>query len=179
MLGTADAMYSDGHRYRPLVAAFTSPALKPYLQSVRKVLVLGTGLASAVHVLHRYGYHPHFTLVEIDELVLEWSMEFLPADHLQHVSPVHADAFTFIAEDTGVYDLVIVDIFFGREVPERVTQQEFLQQCKARLGPKGRLVLNFMVNRPEEEAKVKTALKEVFTELTEISFGINKVYIVC
>ena len=48
MLGTPDAVYSDGDRYRPLVAAFTAPGLKPHLGNVRNVLVLGTGLASAV-----------------------------------------------------------------------------------------------------------------------------------
>src|ERR1043165_7591420 len=118
ILATKDAIYSDGEKYRPLVKAFESPRLQSALSHVRNVLVLGTGLASAVHILSAKGFHPQFTLVEIDALVLEWAQEFLPAN--VQVQAVNEDAFTFIAKDIHSYDLVIVDIFFGRDVPERV-----------------------------------------------------------
>jgi spermidine synthase len=91
--------------------------------------------------------------------------------------PVCADAFAFIKADRETYDLIIVDLFFGREVPEAVTSSDFLQQCKARLQPGGHLVLNYMVNRREEEEKAKAALEAAFENVQEISFGINKVYI--
>jgi len=175
ILGTQDAVYSDGNRYRPLVAAFTAPALRDHLPRVRDVLVLGTGLASAVHVLDRYGYRPRFTLVEIDALVLDWAVEFLPEGTV--ATPVCANAFGFIATDEQIYDLIIVDLFFGREVPAVVTQHRFLQQCRSRLEPGGHLVLNYMVNRDEDEDRAKKALKAVFNDVTELSFGINRVYI--
>src|ERR1044071_5243470 len=78
MLATKDAIYSDGEKYRPLVKAFELPLLKSALGRVRNVLVLGTGLASAVHILNAKGFRPQFTLVEIDNLVLAWAREFLP-----------------------------------------------------------------------------------------------------
>jgi spermidine synthase len=177
MLATANAVYSDGAYYRPLVAAFTSPVLKPCLAAVQRVLVLGTGLASAVHVLHRYGYHPHFTLVEIDAQALDWAMEFLPAESAGQVVPVCANAAEFIEADKETYDLIIIDIFLGLEVPEFVTQSHFVARCKARLLPQGCVVLNYMVNRQEDTLKAKTLLEAAFQEVTEISFGINKVYI--
>jgi spermidine synthase len=141
------------------------------------VLVLGTGLASAVHVLRRFGCRPRFTLVEIDPLVLEWAMEFLPDGSRQDVRPVCANAFGFISTDRSTYDLIIVDIFFGREVPDLVTQHRFLRHCCGRLRPGGHLMLNFMVNRYEDEARAKTALSAVFKQVKEMSFGINRVYI--
>lgn len=177
ILGAADAVYSDGDRYRPLVAACKSPALAPYLPRVREVLVLGTGLASAVHVLKRYGHHPGFTLVEIDPLVLEWAMEFLPEGASERIRPVCADARVFMEDQTGRYDLIIVDVFFGRNVPGFVTDAEFVWRCRARLQPGGRLVLNYMINREEEDTKAKAALEAAFGTVTEISFGINKVYV--
>jgi len=177
LLGTPDAVYSDGNRYRPLVAAFTARGLKQHLHAVREVLVLGTGLASAVQVLNRYGHRPHFTLVEIDPVVMDWAMEFLPVEDIKRVRPVCADAFEFIKADTGTYDLIVVDIFFGREVPDHVTRPDFLLQCKARLRPKGHLVLNYMVNQKAEEKKAKAALEAAFDNVEELVFGINRVYI--
>ncbi len=178
ILATGDAVYSDAHRYKPLVAAFSAPALKPHLSELSHVLVLGTGLASAVHVLDRMGYHPDFTLVDIDTLVLDWAREFLPRNTDRSVETVHADAFRFIEEATATYDLIIVDIFFGRDVPEAVTDTRFLAACKARLSAGAFLVLNFMQRRNEDTGIARRALEAVFGTPIEISFGINKVYIV-
>ena len=178
ILATGDAVYSDAHRYKPLVAAFSSTLLKPQLAGISSVLVLGTGLASAVHVLDRMGFSPHFTLVEIDALILEWAREFLPQNAVGRIETVHADAFQFIEEARDIYDLIIIDIFFGRNVPEAVTGAKFLSACKARLSRGGALVLNYMQRRDEAPDIAKAALEAVFGEAVEISFGINKVYIV-
>jgi hypothetical protein len=177
LLATPDAVYSDGDKYRPLLMAFKWPALKPYLKDVRSVLVLGTGLASAVHILDAKRIYPQLMLVEIDALVLEWAKEFLPANSAQNVTTINDDAFNFISVDTTCYDLIIVDIFFGREVPEAVTESTFLKQCKARLNTDGFLVLNYMARPNESEGTAKAALEATFSKVTEIGFGINKVYI--
>ncbi len=177
ILGVEDAVYSDGDRYRPLVAAFRSPVLKPVLADVKEVLVLGTGLASAVHVLQRYGHRPRFRLVEIDRQVLDWAVEFLPPGTT--AEPICTDAFDFIESDRGRYDLIVVDLFFGRKVPDGVLQQPFLAACRLRLAPGGRLVLNYMVEEERGALRAREALQSAFDrEVKEIAFGINRVYIV-
>jgi spermidine synthase len=177
LLGTSDAVYSDGIKYRPLLAAFGSKILKPHLSGVQNVLVLGTGLASAVHILHSYGLRPAYTLVELDKLVLDWAIEHLPADTVQSVAPVCANAFDFIATNTTHYDLIIVDIFNGRKVPAQVTTHGFLQQCKEQLTTSGHLVLNYMVNSVDDEARAQVALDSVFDTVEGLSFGINQVFV--
>lgn len=177
ILATSDAVYSDGKKYRPLLKAFHSRALKAHLAQVKNVLVLGTGLASAVHILDAQNYHPLVTLVEIDKTVLEWAHEFLPDAARANVKAVHSDAFSFIASDVERYDLIIVDIFFGRAVPEKVTSADFVAQCKARLNAGGFLVLNYMQRPNEAPGKAKAALGAAFHSVSEISFGINKVYV--
>jgi spermidine synthase len=177
MLATADAIYSDGDKYRPLLAAFAWPELSRKLSSVKNVLVLGTGLASAVHVLQRKGFQPQFTLVEIDSVVLDWALECLPAGSKERVRAVRADAFEFIGAETEVYDLLIVDIFFGRVVPPEVIGTSFLRQCRDRLAPDGVLVLNYMLAAENDPLKAKAALEATFANVRELGFGLNKVYI--
>jgi spermidine synthase len=160
-----------------LVRAFDVPALKAALPSIENVLVLGTGLASAVHILSAKGFHPRFTLVEIDKLVLQWAEEFLPERVRAAVKAVHEDAFQFIAECTSSYDLIIVDIFFGRAVPDEVIASSFLAQCKARLQPSGFLVLNYMESKERPVERARLSLQGLFAQVAEINFGINKVYV--
>lgn len=173
-LATADALYSDGTKYRPLLAAFK--ALKKELASVKQVLVLGTGLASAVHILRKKGFSPHFTLVELDSVVLKWAIELLPPGSASRITPVCADAFQFLEKDKGQYDLIIVDVFSGRHVPGFVLHPVFLSLCRERISETGHLVLNYMVNNPNEERKAKAALEAAFGNVTELRFDINRVY---
>jgi spermidine synthase len=177
ILGTTDAVYSDGTKYRPLVKAFETPQLKAALPGLQSILVLGTGLASAVHILSAKGFHPSFTLVEIDSFVLQWAEEFLPAGARRNVQTFHQDAFQFIAECTSSYDLIIVDIFFGRDVPAEVTASPFLAQCKKRLQSDGFLILNYMESKERPEGQARLALQALFSNVAEINFGINKVYV--
>jgi len=175
-LVTADALYSDGVKYRPLLVAFKM--LKKELPVVEQVLVLGTGLASAVHILHKRHFHPHFTLVELDSVVLKWALELLPPGSASRVTPICADAFQFLEKkDPKQYNLIIVDVFSGRHVPAFVLHPVFLQLCKERLSPRGLLILNYMVNRPNEEQKAKAALEAAFERVTELRFDINRVYV--
>jgi spermidine synthase len=177
ILGTKEAVYSDGLKYRPMLTAFHSSQLKPHLPKVRNVLVLGTGLASAVHILHSYGYHPTYTLVELDHMVLDWAVEYLPPETVKSIYTVCANAFDFIAGDKESYDLIIVDVFNGRKVPTQVTTSGFLNQCRARLSTGGFLVLNYMVNSSDDETRAEVALEAVFDTVERMSFGINQVYV--
>lgn len=174
-LATADALYSDGTHYRPLIAAFN--ALKPFLPQLKKVLVLGTGLGSAVQILNKQGYHPAFTLVELDQKVLRLAMELMQEGAAKNITPVCADAKDFLQDDDQIYDLLIVDVFNGRTVPEFVLSAAFLSNCKVRLATGGHLALNYMVNKPGDEYKAKAALEAAFGKVKELSFGINRVYI--
>jgi len=177
MLATQDAVYSDGARYRPLRKAFAEPELKRALPAIAEVLLLGTGLASAVHILYKKGFEPNWTLVDTDALALKWAREFLPPPLAQTARTVHEDAFRFIAADPGRYNLIIVDIFFGRDVPAAVTERAFLQCCKTHLAPGGFLVLNFMPRKDERADIARKALEADFSSVTEICFGLNRVYV--
>lgn len=177
ILATTDAVYSDGTKYRPLLRAFSTAEVRRHLPTVKKVLVLGTGLASAVHILEAEGFHPRYTLVEIDPVVLEMAQHYLPASAKPKVRPVEADAFVFVAEDAECYDMIIIDLFFGREVPDAAVDTSFLKSCKARLLPEGLLIMNYMLKPSEGKSRAKSSLEALFPRLQEISFGINKVYI--
>lgn len=174
-LGTYNALYSDGSRYVPLVTAFK--ALKPNLPGVGKVLVLGTGLGSAVQILDKQGFRPAFTLVENDVTILNWAMELLPDTLKNNIKPVCEDADIYMQQQSEMYDLVVIDVFTNRVVPAFVTTIEFLNKCRRSIHPGGHLVLNYIVNLNEEWKLASANINEVFTSNRVIDHGINKIVI--
>lgn len=182
-LATRNALYSDGHMYRPMVTAFK--AMRDILPGLKDILLLGTGLASAVHVLHRMGIRPDsVTMVDIDEEVLLLALQCLPENTAPKITPVCADARTYMGGETSVrdeasalYDLVIVDVFIGRTVPEEISGEMFLRQCRDRINPGGRFVMNYMVEQLDEWLAFRKRIATVFPQYTVLEFGLNKIII--
>ncbi len=173
-LATADALYSDGEHYRPLRIGFKQ--IESYLPEVKKVLVLGTGLGSAIQVMDKLGYQPDFTMVDHDSTVLKWALEALPGYGGQ-ITPVCADAEEYMAGNTTPYDLLVVDIFNSRIVPAFVTTREFLALCRNSIRPGGKMVMNYIVQRNEDWAPVDKRLREAFPQCHCIDDGLNRVVV--
>lgn len=175
-LATIDALYSDGNRYRPLVAGLS--AVRRRLNDVGSVLVLGAGLGSAVDVLRRFGARPVVTLVELDEVVARWGREVLREEDRERVHLVVDDAQAFIQKDETQYDLVIVDVFTGREALPFVTEEDFLRACKQRLTLQGIFLLNYMQNPGSAPWEATLAsIETVFNGARTLVFGPNRVVV--
>lgn len=176
-LATRNALYSDGHKYRPMVTAFA--AMRDTLPALKDVLLLGTGLASAVHVLHDMEIRPDsVTMVDIDEDVLLLALQCLPGNAATEVIPVCADARTYMRRNASrLYDLVIVDVFIGRTVPEEISGETFLRQCRDSINPGGRFVMNYMVEQMDEWLAFRRRIGTVFPQYTVLEFGLNKIII--
>lgn len=172
-LATEDAIYSDGDRYRPLRLAFGK--LKQYLPHIKNVLVLGTGLGSAVSIMDKMNIHPKIDLVEIDATILNWAKELLPEASLPRLEFICADANHFIRQNKKKYDLLIVDIFMSREVPDFVTEKEFLACCKSALAANGILVLNYIVADIESWNRFEELMTGIFSSCTVHPLGLNRI----
>lgn len=170
-LATADAIYSDGTRYRPLVQAFN--LLGQRLSSVDRVLLLGSGIGSGVQILKKMGFHPDFVLVDADQRVLELASLCLGKDRTTYVC---ADAEAFVAQCTNRFDLIIVDVFIGRAVPSFVSEEGFIKKCRSMLHTGGTLVVNYMLNTDGDKLRYQL-LKSQLPEVTVIDIGINKVLV--
>ena len=175
-LATNDAFYSDGDRYRPAIAM--ARELKAALPAVRSVLVLGSGLGSVVYVLRKRGIEPRFTLVEKDKTVLQMALElFATITPPPQIEPVCADAQNYMAQNTTKYDLVFLDVFSGRVVPDFVTTPAFLALCRDSVGEGGYLAFNYIINNEQEWQNVKQTFASIFPGYRELDLGINRVLI--
>lgn len=174
-LATQDALYSDGDAYTPAQAIIRD--LAPFLPSVRSALLLGVGLGSTVSMLHRRGCNPSFTLVELDEVVLQLAMERLAQIPSLVIDAVCADAEQFAATNTRQYDLIFIDIFNDRTVPPFVSSLSFLSNCRKALAPGGRIAFNYIINNKDDWEYTRKNFASVFPAHHIVNNDINRLFI--
>lgn len=174
-LATHDALYSDGDAYTPAQAVLKD--LRSFLPAVKKVLIMGAGLGSMVSMMHKRGYTPHVTLVELDEVILQLAMERLTAYAGTDVEAICSDAAIFVANSTRQYDLIFIDIFNSRTVPPFVTSLSFLSNCYKNLAPGGHIAFNYIINNDDEWALAQKNFAAVFSDHHIISNDINRIFI--
>lgn len=174
-MATSDVYYSDGTRYLPAIGVIDH--LKPIMHNVKKVLVLGTGLGSMVDIMHSEKFFPKITLVEIDKVILSWAIELMDPEYLKDIVPVCDDASNFLVHNKEQYDLIFIDIFFGRVVPDFVTNKEFLELCRNHLSKGGHVALNYIINNENEWMAVYMTFSEIFKDCAVIKQDINRILI--
>lgn len=175
-LATDDALYSDGSKYRPLKLAFRH--IRRRLYTVEKMLVLGAGLGSALHVLHKMGVHPTTTLVDHDEEILRMAAGTLSSlSEDVDVDFVTGDAEAYIHNTTQQWNLIVIDVFTGRIVPPFVTTEDFMQQCRRCLTPGGTVVINYMVLSQADWKSFKQIVDSLYAKVDVLDHGINRILI--
>lgn len=171
-LATNDAIYSDGDKYRPIIIAYK--AFDKKLAAIKNVLVLGAALGSAVEVMAKKGFKPDFTLVDNDALVLEWANELMPT-YSGAIELKNADAKNYLDTDEQKYDLLIVDVFTGRIVPDFITTESFMRNCRLHINTGGSFMLNYIIHEGSEWERFKKIFQSIFPENRIIENGINRI----
>lgn len=173
-LSAATALYSDGAAYTPLKKAFKK--LNQWNQR-NEMLVLGAGLGSAVSVLHKMKQPIHTTLVEIDPKIIEWGKKIIPQSKDFPCKWICADVLRYVDEaPKGHFDLIVLDVFIDRIVPQFATSIGFLKKCAALLADeKSIMVFNYIINNDTEWEKAQQNIHEVFSVVDCIELGINRV----
>ena len=145
--------------------------------AIKKVLVIGGGDGGTVRELTRYPQIEKIDMVEIDELVVRASQEYLPitASKLEdeRVNLYFEDGVAWVANATpGTYDLIIVDSTDPIGPGEGLFTTEFYENCYRILSKDGILVHQ---NESPYFAHNAHEMKRAHEKIHRI-FPISKVY---
>ncbi|MBP6625584.1 MAG: hypothetical protein KA198_10455 [Chitinophagaceae bacterium] len=176
MLSTPDAIYSYGTRYSPFRKTFE--LLKADLQQVQQVLVLGTGLGSALKILQeKYGKYPEAILVDIDPDILTLSKEWMQLDSKKNVTWICDEARNYIMNSQQPVDLICIDVFNGTFMPYYLKEVNFYIACRKNLRPKGICIFNIIPLNDQEAILIEMMIHETFTHVERIQEARNLFYI--
>ncbi len=159
-LATKNAFYSYGTKYAPFNIAFKYLQNKNLLPKANSnFLLLGGALCSGPQIaLKKYKLNYNYTVVEIDEALIEVAQSYLPQKLLNSLNFKCQDAVHFVNTTQIFFDIVAVDVFNDLEVPLAIDNLQFYKKCKQMLTPNGIFIMNFY---SEEQAKTSLFIKNI------------------
>lgn len=111
---------------------------------VKRIAVFGIGGGTVMHLLHALYPKAAMTGIDIDPVIVKLGRRYFGLDALPLTIRI-ADASRFVnMNKQDRYDLVILDLFVGPDIPAFVEEETFLGQVKQMLTPKGAILINYL-----------------------------------
>jgi len=118
-----------------------------YPEKVKKILILGIGGGTVFPMLHTRFPNAKITAVDIDSEIIRLYSNFFSGDSSSYVSLIRADAQKFVGSERMNYDLVIVDLYVGNDVPGFVTGTSFFAALKNIVSTHGMIIFNYFTDK--------------------------------
>ncbi len=108
-----------------------------------RVLVIGVGGGTILHLLSRKFPGLKMVGVEIDEEILRIARQFFELEKIPNLEIVTGDGGEYVASYQGdPLDLVFVDAYLGGNFPLHFNEEQFLSELKRIVAPGGLVVVN-------------------------------------
>jgi len=154
VLNANNANYSFASLHKVFQQALSKIEVKK--KDFKTVLVLGCGAGSIPTIFYKeLGLNPVMDAVEIDDKVIELGNKYFELDQYSNLNVVIDDAMNFVKSSSNKYDLILVDVFKGIEVPKEFLSQYFFEQLKSLLKNNGELLFNYVAYNHETKQQVK------------------------
>jgi spermidine synthase len=141
ILNTDHANYS----YQELHEAFRF-ILKKYRKHIRhnsKVLVLGLGGGSIIHILHKeFKVQCEIKAIEYDPEIIHLAEKYWNMKNTPRLRICHDDAYHFVHHTKEKFDLILFDIYINNNIPEKFESKSFFHALKNIMSKKGLLIYN-------------------------------------
>ncbi|MBI4028804.1 MAG: fused MFS/spermidine synthase [Candidatus Blackburnbacteria bacterium] len=150
--------------------------LKP---DVKRVLILGLGGGSVTELVSQYWPESEITGLDVDEKMVEMGRKYLKLDTLPDVRVVIADANSWVDKCKEKYDLVLVDMYKGINIPPEFTTVSFMEKVKKLLRKDGVAAFNHLYSSIEKKDadEFGKRLRKVYSATTLVTPEANIIYI--
>ncbi len=176
MLNSPHATYSYEDKYSSYKDALDR--IKPELKTVNSVLILGLGLGSIAQMLQKIHHvNGPIDCVEFDNIIIQLAEKYYPTKNdFSQLNIHHSDALEWILENVKQFDLITVDLFIDKRVPEQFHDEQFLEVLKKALSSKGILLFSTLKENYFTETVLHENLQKVFSGGYNIDTGGNLIY---
>ena len=165
ILNSTNTDYSFGSLQRVLRFGLKKIGFETIRQQ-KKILVLGLAGASVVQTLiNEIKFNGKIYGVDIDKEVIELGRLFFQLDKIKNLQIFIEDAQEYIKNNTRKYDLIIIDIFEDKKMPDFLFNISFFKQLYSILSKKGIILFNTIVENKKEASRNKdltTSLEELY-----------------
>lgn len=115
--------------------------------AVKEILILGVGGGTVIYMLHDRYPNASIVGIDIDQTMLDIGKTYFGLSTIDSLRLVQKNAKTAVhdfVKKGQQFDMVIVDLFSGRHIPEFVSSRGFLKTVAAILSPRGIVYINYL-----------------------------------
>jgi spermidine synthase len=134
-------------------------------RDIKNALILGFGAGSVASILcEEYKKAIHLTGVEKDPVVIDLARKYFGLERYKDLSLHLEDAGDFVERCNQHFDLIVVDLFVGAEVPPQFRNERFLARLGQLLSPEGICFFNVAIY----SEKVRTECEKLFKKMESL-----------
>lgn len=148
--------------------------------NIKSVLILGLGCGTVAEIINRKWPEAQITGIEIDKEVLEIGKKYFALEKIKNLSILNEDALWWITSkfalmDKQKYNLILVDLYKGKEFPEEATGEIFLKGLGDLAQKNGLIVINRLYFDGYKKITINffEKLKNCFLKVKVIRVGFN------
>lgn len=184
--GALELFVEGSHESGPYIRKFWKRAFRSFrLREVippHSILVLGVAGGTVIHLLRDAYPLASIVGVDIDQIMLDVGRQYFGLSSVLGLRLVTADARVFLrseVEKSRHYDMVVVDLFIGRNIPSFVTSWPFLHDLVRVVSPHGTVIVNYLregsYRQKSEELRKK--LETLFSLVSSPAFSNNRFFL--
>lgn len=142
------------------------------LSSKGNALVLGLGGGDVANIIEKIQPKWKVTFVELEQEIADIASKYFGIKTTCNRSVVIGDAKNFMAENTAKYNMIIVDLYNGDQVPKFVSSPYFLKNISSALNRKGLVIFNYASHAFNEKdfAVFTFKLSKVFGDVQQYKY---------
>jgi len=140
-----------------------------------KVLILGFGAGSTARVINKRFPKAEIIGVEIDPVIVRLAKKYFNLEALENLKLSIGDASSWVKRSREKFDLILVDIYQGRKIPESCQTGEFFKGVKLLLSKDGKVIFNHLYSHEEKKAaeEFRKKLEKVFPKIKVVRSAAN------
>lgn len=151
-------------------------------KQVNRILMIGVGGGTAIRLLSKQFPSAFIDAVDIDSTVLDISRMYFHLDQITNLSLIQNDGSAFVKKAGKAktrYDIIVIDVFIGRFVPEFVEKPEFISSLKSILSPHGLLIINYLreFEYLEKSREFLAVLQKQFANVADFQIKSNRFFL--
>lgn len=188
LLGTYRLVVGDCTQSGGLIVSIWEKALMGVENKVKskkpKILILGLGAGSVAKISKKIWPKSSIIGVEIDPVIIKLAKKYFALNKINNLKILNKNAISWAkiqaANHRSRFDLILVDIYIGSQLPREVMEKKFLESIYQLLKPGGIALFNRLVlkSKKQEVEKFKNLLLKHYLSLDTIPTPANRVFAV-
>lgn len=147
----------------------------------QRILVLGVGGGTVISLLNQLFPKAEVDAVDIDQVILDLTQKYFGIFDRDQLHLFCEDAVRFVEHavyEHRHYDLIICDLFIGPQIPDFVSQIDFIREIKKLLTKDGKYIINYLreLEYGHKSDVLENTLKQVFNSVQDAPIRYNRFF---